>query len=794
MTELTINVLLVEDNPGDARLIREFLAHAKESRFSLECVDSLAPALDRIEKGGIELVLLDLTLPDGRGLDTFGRLRARAPRMPVVIMTGLDDEDLAARAVREGAQDYLVKGNVDCQLLERSIRYAIERQRADGALRESEEKYRRLIENLPESYFFYRHGTDGVFTYLSISVRKVLGYSVEEYLSNYVEHFTDNPINGEAIRHTELGLRGARQPPYELEVYHKDGSIRMLDVQEVPVYAEDGTVVALEGIARDITEHKRIHARLVSTAKAVSAAAGESFFEDLLLHVASTLDADFAFVGELIGDNVDRVRTIAACGAGEIVENFEYALEGTPCVEVLDHHGTRIHPTGVQELFPDDALLKKMHIEGYAGASLRDPRGRVTGIMVALFKKPIQGHDHLACLLDILATRAATEVERTRVEQVTRLLAACLHAAASAVVVTDRGGIIRWTNPAFTQLTGYSLDEVVGQTPRMLRSGKHDEAFYQRLWETILAGHVWHGELINRRKDGSLYTEEQTITPVFDDRSNITHFIGIKQDITDRKWAEEEIRALNADLEHRVAQRTVKLELANKQLETFAYSVSHDLKQPLRSIAGFTGMLQDDYADRLDDEGRLRLDQILASTEHMTQLIDGLLTLSSVGRKQLQPRAIDTGELVRAVFEELSPDSAGRRIEQRLNSLPPIHGDLSLIRQVFTNLLSNAIKSTRDKAPAIIEVGCRANGDEDIHSVTDNGIGFDMAYSDKLFMPFQRLHYTDEFPGTGLGLAIVQQIIERHGGRIWAESKVGRGATFYFALPHHPSAVQGDLQ
>lgn len=793
MTEQTTNVLLVEDNPGDARLIRELLAHAKVSRFSLECVDRLAPALDRIAEGGIELVLLDLALPDGQGLDTFVRLRAGAPEMPVVIMTGLNDEELAVRAVREGAQDYLVKGNVDCRLLERSIRYAMERQRAEGALRESEEKYRRLIENLPESYFFYRHGTDRVFTYLSTSVKKVLGYSVEELLSDYAEQFTDNPINEEAIRHAELGLRGVRQPPYELEIYHKDGSVRMLDIQEMPVYAEDGTVVALEGIARDITEHKRIHARLVSTAKAVSAAAGESFFEDLLLHVASTLDADFAFVGELIGDNEDRVHTIAAWGAGEIIENFEYALECTPCAEVLEH-GARIYPTGIQELYPDDHLLKKMHIEGYVGAPLCDPRGRVTGIMVALFKKPIQGHNHLACLIDILATRAAAEVERTRVEQVTRLLAACLHAAASAVVVTDRSGIIRWANPAFTQLTGYSLDEAVGQTLRILSSGKHDKAFYQRIWETILAGQVWHGELINRRKDGSFYTEEQTITPVFDDRSNTTHFISIKQDITDRKWAEKEIRALNADLEHRVAQRTVKLELANKQLEAFAYSVSHDLKGPLRAIAGFTGMLQGDYADRLDDEGRHRLDQILASTEHMTQLIDGLMTLSTAGRKELRPRAVDTGELVRTVFEELGAAGAGRRIEQRLNSLPPIHGDPSLIRQVFTNLLSNAIKSTRDKDPAIIEVGCRANGDEDIHSVTDNGIGFDMAYSDKLFKPFQRLHYADEFPGTGVGLAIVQHIIERHGGRIWAESTVGLGATFYFALPRHPSTDQGDLQ
>lgn len=263
----------------------------------------------------------------------------------------------------------------------------------------------------------------------------------------------------------------------------------------------------------------------------------------------------------------------------------------------------------------------------------------------------------------------------------------------------------------------------------------------------------------------------------------------ILADAVEQKRADKKIRKMYLSLEHRVAERTAELEAANSELEAFTYSVSHDLKQPLRAIDGYARMLHENSVDRLDAQGRRQLDRIRTATAQMARLIEDLLAISRVGRAELQPGVIDTAELVKTVYEELKSEAAERRIELRVHSLPPIQGDRTLIRQVFVNLLSNAIKFTGTRDTAIIEAGCRAEGYEDIYYVKDNGAGFDMAYAGKLFGVFQRLHYADEFPGTGVGLAIVKRIVERHGGRVWAEGKVDEGATFYFALPRQPSPV-----
>ncbi len=245
----------------------------------------------------------------------------------------------------------------------------------------------------------------------------------------------------------------------------------------------------------------------------------------------------------------------------------------------------------------------------------------------------------------------------------------------------------------------------------------------------------------------------------------------------------ERITRLNRELEERVRRRTEELERANRELEAFSYSVSHDLRAPLRAINGFANLLQEEHAERLDEEGRRLLAVVRENAAQMDLLIKDLLAFSRLGRTALRPGRVDMSHQCRDVFLLLRQEEPERRVHLRLQDLPPAEADPALVRQVLSNLLQNALKFTRHRQEAVIEVGGCEDGERSLYYVRDNGAGFDTRYADRLFTIFQRLHRAEEYPGTGVGLALVKRIIERHGGGIWAEAQVDRGATFFFTLP-----------
>ena len=380
-------------------------------------------------------------------------------------------------------------------------------------------------------------------------------------------------------------------------------------------------------------------------------------------------------------------------------------------------------------------------------------------------------------------TQGALEKERS-------FVSAILDTAAALVVVLDRKGRIVRFNHACEKATGYTFNEVKDKSLWDLFILSEEAEPVRSVFEKLKGGE-FPNEFENYwiTKDGSRRLIAWSNTALLDDHGSVNYVIGTGIDINERRRAEEAMNRLNNDLRC----QAIKLETINKELEAFSYTVSHDLRNPLLGIHGFCRILLERHSTNFDEQGQKFLHTIHLSTQEMLKLVDNLLAFSVSGNRQMNSSNIDMNELARAVFDELNGLASERTLHPLFGMLPPACGDRGMIRQVFLNLISNAIKFTRPRKIGIIEIGGQFNRNENIYYVRDNGIGFDMESSDKLFVAFQRLSNGKKFDGTGLGLAIVQRIIHRHGGKAWAEGMIGRGATFYFSLPQTPSC-EGQLR
>jgi PAS domain S-box-containing protein len=620
-------------------------------------------------------------------------------------------------------------------------------QQREIILQDNEARYRTLFEYAPDGIVI----ADAESYYLDANAAmcKMLGYSHDELVGMHASDI----VAAEEIPNIDkaLGAIGSEAEYHrEWQFRRKDGSIFPGEV--IATAMPDGNLL---GLVRDMTERRQADER----------------FRQIIEHAA---------YGKILVDGEGRILLVNA----EIERLFGYDRR-----ELLDQPVERLVP---ERFHPRHS--------GYRAGFAADPTPRTMGSGRDLFGRRKDGSEFpleiglnplktddgmmvLCTVVDITLRQQAEEGLRRSQEQ----LAGIINSAMDAIITVDDEQRIILFNSAADKMFRYPAEEAIGKSlerfiPRRFRAAHRNHIRDFGRTNVTRRSMASLGAIFGLRSDGEEFPIEASISQLESDGRKL--YTVILRDITERKTAEAQNRRLHETLEQRVTERTADLETANKELEAFSYSVSHDLRAPLRHIDGFVQLLAKREAERLEPASARYLEVISGAVGKMGMLIDALLAFSRTGRQEIRAVQVDLNLLVKETHRVLAPAIGDRPIDWKIGPLPSVKGDSTLLGVVMANLLSNAVKFTGGRAEPVIEIGALEGADDGRATVfvRDNGTGFDMQYADKLFGVFQRLHREDQFEGIGIGLATVQRIINRHGGRIWAEGEPGQGATFYFTL------------
>ena len=716
MNYLKTHILVVEDNYQDFILFKEILSHIRGFFIQIDHADSLKSACERLGQTAFDIVFLDLFLPDSYGQETFTAVQS-VTTAPVVILSGMSDRKIALDIVKQGAQDYILKGEFDANLLEKAIIYSIERKKYQEVLEESERRSRTVFESVGIAIAEYDYTALVDFVEERKSAGKPLNDVVESIDLNLVKALRSKMrvinMNPEALSLYSCANKGEFEKTYQsfyneaFVGYYREviqtlwaGKDEM--VYELPFINGQGQLVHTLKRWRFLGKQGGFYRLLVSSEDVSRIKENEEKVRRQSLVMEGVAKAAAILLGD--GDINERINTVISI-AGEALDGIcmsVYLFDITDDQQVVYN---RTH-----NWMPDGRVLRE------------NPQGVFTSEATIGLTQRLEIGEPMLIRRDSVFSEVNEQLE--------------LFKLACTVITPFKTAVGKG---AIT--LSYARDEDVP--------------------DYVLAGMKTLASSIG----SALATAK----------------------------AQEELRQINEELEQRVDDRTSKMRQAIRELESFSYSVSHDLRAPLRTISGFTGVLHEEYREKLDDEGRHFLDNIRKGASEMSQLIDDLLNFSRLGRRKLEFELVQMNALVHDVFTELRAHAADRDIAFHCDGLHDCKGDPAMLRQVMVNLLWNAIKFTGKQPQARIRVSSKTlDADMIEYTVSDNGVGFNMQYADKLFGVFQRLHPHEDFDGTGVGLAIIQRIVSRHGGHVSAYGEEGNGASFFVVLPSMNNQITDD--
>lgn len=623
-----------------------------------------------------------------------------------------------------------------------------DRKQAEEARRASEEKFNKAFEFSP--FPIYISSPTKGFTEVNEAFITILGRARDEVLNKHAQEFTLWAFEDEQAQAIEILTRTGLLRDFEFHFRKKNGELG-IGLTSAALIKIDNEMFSVGSIF-DLTQRKITEEALRRS---------EEKFQKAFQYSPIAMAISSPTRGYL--DHNDAFQKITGYSREEILGRFSADIR----------------------LWPDTAQYRKIIQEIESQGYTRDievaycnKNGQIGTVLASAVLIEFEREQCiLVSIYDITDRKKSEEALRTSEEKFQK---AFISSPVPMIINSPSRGILN-VNQAFESLTGYQRGDVLGKHAHETGLWVNPEERLHSIDLVRQRGSLHDFEFSFRKKDGTERIGSLGVDLIEIDQEKC--YLASFQDITTRKEVEDTLRNLNAELEERVHQRTAQLEAANRELESFSYSISHDLRAPLRAINGFSRLLLEEYTPSLPPEAQRLQNLVQDNALKMSRLIDDLLAFSRLGRSPLTVKTIDLNQLVSEVWNDLAHERNHREITFTLQTLPVCRADPSLLRQVFANLLGNAIKFTRPRAHAHIEVNAQTQNGQTVYFVQDDGAGFDMEYANKLFGVFQRLHNETEFEGTGVGLAIVQRIIHRHGGRIWVEAQPNQGATFYFILP-----------